>query len=145
MERRGEEGCEGGKKHLILMDACIGCHKMYPIYYSNGLDFTVFINPSPSFVLCFLRPLSTFFFLSRNLSRTCINLSWVVNGYHWQKNQNRVVGPRPLSSLKQPFADMQWSVRCISEMTKFCPTVSDTSFVFILVSLPSVAKHTLHT
>lgn len=47
MQRRGEEGCEGGgKKSLILMDACIGCDKISPIYYSKVLALTVFRNSS---------------------------------------------------------------------------------------------------
>lgn len=55
MQRRGEEGCEGGgKKSFILMDACIGCDKISPIYHSNVPDFTVFINSSLSCVICFL-------------------------------------------------------------------------------------------
>lgn len=120
---------------------------MSPIYHSNVPDFTVFINSSLRCVVCFLWSLPKF---SDAMTESVVILAgWltVVTG-----RNTKVESPLPHTShfwhsppQRCAAAPLRWPVRCISEMTKFCSTVSDTSFVFILVSLPSVPKHTLRT
>lgn len=69
-----------GEKSLILMDACIGCDKISPIYHFNVPDFTFFINSS----------LSCAAGVSWCDNRICSHFCWVVNSYYRQEHKSRV-------------------------------------------------------